>query len=359
MEMQVTPSALEEAKSTGAARFTIGDDELYLVAPRHAKSSPPEPYQDAEKLLQTPVSRAAYSDRTAWLMATLSQLAYWTFESEGGDDVDRLSKALATAGFYLVGTFDSPETGTQAFLAQRPGEYYVLAFRGTEKNRKDILTDLDARFYETPEGKAHRGFSSAYDSVSKDICEILRKRPSGDAEPLFVTGHSLGGALATVATKMLESEFIVSACYTYGSPRVGNAEWSDGLKSPVYRVVNGADGVPLVPASGFLRDFLSWFSDLSPLPILRSTFEKIAQSGFVGFQHVGDFRFLAGTPENASLKKGSAATFARWRHVVVGKLFSALKTFNPSSLSATFADHSIQIYVTKLRKIAHDRNQEE
>jgi len=45
----------------------------------------------------------------------------------------------------------------------------VLAFRGTEKNRKDILNNINARFYNTPSGIAHREFASAFESVERDI----------------------------------------------------------------------------------------------------------------------------------------------------------------------------------------------
>ena len=41
---------------------------------------------------------------------------------------------------------------------------------------------------------------------------------------------------------------ILAACYTFGAPRVGNKGFSSSLQTPVYRVVNPLDTVPLVPA---------------------------------------------------------------------------------------------------------------
>ncbi len=183
-----------------------------------------------------------------------------------------------------------------------------------------------------------------------------------EAEPdlqIFVTGHCLGGALATVATHALEKDFLISSCYTFGSPRVGTAEWSDSVKTPIYRVVNGADGVPMVPGSSVTRTVLTWLPNLPFLTWLKGPVDKFVSSGFVGFQHAGDMRFLAGENESTHLKIGSAAAWARFRYVVVGKFLAALRALNPRTLSATFGDHAISRYVEKLRIIADDRNQTE
>ncbi len=67
-----------------------------------------------------------------------------------------------------------------------------------------------------------------------------------------ITGHSLGGALATHAAVQLVSQGInVEALYTYGSPRVGDnkfSTWFDALvKSVKVRVSHGRDPVPHLP----------------------------------------------------------------------------------------------------------------
>ena len=62
------------------------------------------------------------------------------------------------------------------------------------------------------------------------------KDKSGNKLPVFITGHSLGGALALLTTRALPQD-MVGACYTYGAPRVANYEYFDGMKTPVFRVV--------------------------------------------------------------------------------------------------------------------------
>ena len=159
------------------------------------------------KLLESPIARAAYSDRTAWLMAELSALAYEKFEGtdtdvrelakllaglteeteifqrllclrehlvrSGSADEAKLRAALRVFGFELVGTFN--KAGTQAYLAKSQAQNLaVLAFRGTEKNMRDIKTDLNARFYTDSTGaKTHTGFQNAFAFVKDDIQSAL------------------------------------------------------------------------------------------------------------------------------------------------------------------------------------------
>ena len=66
--------------------------------------------------------------------------------------------------------------------------------------------------------------------------------------PLWVTGHSLGGAMATLASVRLTDEgYKVRAVYTYGSPRVGDRVFRDSYRLANYRFVNDNDLVPHLP----------------------------------------------------------------------------------------------------------------
>jgi predicted lipase len=71
----------------------------------------------------------------------------------------------------------------------------------------------------------HNGFYLGYSSVSslmKKQIELLLQKYRGS--PIYVTGHSLGGALATVAALDIKHTYNPSSMkvYTYGQPRVGN-----------------------------------------------------------------------------------------------------------------------------------------
>ncbi|MEQ8605210.1 MAG: lipase family protein [Marivibrio sp.] len=347
-EAKTLAAAVKEAAARGSLRVETAAGEAWVVVPRIRTTGATPFGPESAGLLSPPVRRAAYSDRTAWLMAELARLAYEPFE-ERGEAVGPFLEALRQAGMTFENGVTDPETDTQAFVVTLPDRFVALVFRGTEKNFTDIRVDLDARFLKTPAGKAHRGFMEAFESVEPAIRDILREtRPD---LPLYVAGHSLGGALASVAAAALDDEFTIGACYSFGSPRVGDAEWSSAIKAPVYRVVNGADGVPLVPLSGLARPILEGLPSFPFLGFLRAPINRLKRAGYVGFQHVGDTRFIRTAGESAQLATGSAAAFARLRHLATSTLVGLIR-LNPAKLSGYYQDHSIARYATLLRKIA-------
>ena len=91
-------------------------------------------------------------------------------------------------------------------------------------------------------------FKAEIDKVWVTLVNILKKRNS--KLPVFVTGHSLGGAMATICCSRLEDEFNDELClflYTYGSPRVGDKKFVDGLCVPHVRFQNNNDVVCKIP----------------------------------------------------------------------------------------------------------------
>jgi len=196
---------------------------------------------DLSPLLNLPLRRAAYSDRTSWYMARCSELAYTHFE-DGQEP--QLRSDLKELGLEFVKGFARDKTC--AFLASND-RFAVLAFRGTEANMQNILTDINIRFHHDRSGaKTATGFSNAYALVAKEIADAIDTLDPG--LPLYITGHSLGGALAAIASTRICPSDRIAACYTYGCPRVGNAEFVNQLwKVPVYRQVHSSDIVPRAP----------------------------------------------------------------------------------------------------------------
>lgn len=274
-------------------------------------------FKDKHRLLSPPVYRAAYSDRMAWILASMSQIAYDLFE-EAGQAEKLLVAKLRGGGFKLIDMFISPETDTQAFLASN-GDFLVLAFRGTEVKKKlDVEIDIRAVRVSTIEGKVHTGFNAAYESVAPSISKSLAQIKD---LPIYITGHSLGAALATIATQNLgkDSRFKdrIAACYTFGSPRVGNDQYDKSFKSPIYRVVNTTDVVTVVPLN------------------------------LMGYTHIGDVRFLDRNPD-----------VIRRRIPILHRslLFMAalFRLFGP-----LVGDHAIKEYRRKLDLVAEKRNPRE
>lgn len=331
----------------------------------------------------TPTYRLAYSDRTAWLMSCMAELAYIRFnppvitESQQeifGKTVDKfvsgekmtllhelidslgydakreegiLAAELGGLNFKLEKLFDNRETGTQAFLASN-ADFLVLAFRGTETTSvKDIRADIKAKKVScATEGKVHQGFKESYESVAGDIQKII-DQAEYEGKPLLITGHSLGGALATIAAKRLTCKAGIAACYTFGSPSVGTAEWISPLKTPVYRIVNAADAVTLLPPSSVTISIVAKACGF--IPGFGKSLSKVIMDKFGGYLHTGDMRYLTNCApgDYQDVQLLPAVTFFY-------RLFGFLNK-NPIR-SKPLADHSIKTYRRKLGIVAQKRN---
>jgi triacylglycerol lipase len=230
--------ALERLKASFATEIKTSDELLAEVAPIAA--------DDVEAI---PSRRAAYSDRTAAFLAKLAMLAYITFE----DDQKRkiLEGMLTHGGVKLLETISIGDT--EAMVAETD-KFVVVAFRGTS-SRAHLKTDIQARLNVARiavDGRCvrvHAGFYAAFRKIEARLREVLTAQD--EAKAVYLTGHSLGGALALVAAAAFGGNDKlgdrIAAVYTFGAPRVGGADFPNLVKAPHYRVVNSGDVVPLVP----------------------------------------------------------------------------------------------------------------
>ena len=89
-------------------------------------------------------------------------------------------------------------------------------------------------------------------AMSLAVFRVLQSEAGLDLarDAKFVAGHSLGGALALMATAELANHDdpdvrdSIAACYTFGCPRAGDASFDLFVKAPLYRITNGVDLVP-------------------------------------------------------------------------------------------------------------------
>jgi len=166
-----------------------------------------------------------------------------------------LSLAVDSWGAQQAEFFD--ESDTQAVVASNRMSTLV-SFRGTQSNSlADWLTDIDADLVPGPMGgEVHVGFYDALSDVWKAIDDYVKLTDPLGRKHLFVTGHSLGGALAMLATARWHEEGRkVSGMYTFGQPRVGDRTFKRNfdfaLKPYAFRLVNNNDIVTRLPQEAF------------------------------------------------------------------------------------------------------------
>ncbi|MCH1485892.1 MAG: lipase family protein [Flavobacteriaceae bacterium] len=160
--------------------------------------------------------------------AQVSKLAYSENNIQGFSEL----------GYPGVAFFE--DSGAQCYVLWS-NHYITIAFRGTEPNEfNDIKADLKAFHHEG----YHKGFFEEYMKLHHEIEEKIEELQKIKQRPIYITGHSLGGAMATVCATFYPEAVEM---YTYGSPRA--LSWSKvrTLKVKHKRHVNNNDVVPKVP----------------------------------------------------------------------------------------------------------------
>lgn len=274
---------------------------------------------ESEDIKSIPTFRAAYSDRTALLMAKLAYRAYEKFDA---DDDSWLAFSDTFRNLGLTGSLGliDREVGTAGFVVAGD-EIIVIVFRGTE-DQLDWLTNVRAAWVTLQGGtRVHTGFFQAYwpirDTLFAKVERLLKTKP----RPVYVTGHSLGGALAVMATAELANHQdasirdSIAACYTFGCPRAGDASFDLYVKVPLYRVTNGVDIVPAVPPAilGYRHvGDTRYFGQLGAAPFRRSPniFQKLWRTSFGLVQLIKTHKLLNIADHNMAVYVGKLAAWA-------------------------------------------------
>ncbi len=307
-----------EASKTSALAAALGSDRLRPIArglapPGAAWGSCVRPYLESPTLRTDAFPAAAFQHH---LVKEVRPGAYLQFFSAG--DIDDRGRAFRDASTQVL------------FARHRELPLVLLVFRGTETSQAaDVMTDLKTwktplaeRGWPASWGSAHAGFVEAFETVEPLLLEKLGEiTERGDR--VWVTGHSLGGGLATLMTARLlrardeGASFDVAGLYTFGSPRVGNKAFAAAFRAAadkhgahVVRVRNGDDVVTSVP--GLMLEYehvgtLAYLTEdeitVGPKGEPKYATSSVADHGISGFgpdgaETSGYFRRLAELAEN-------------------------------------------------------------
>ena len=233
-----------------------------------------------------------------------------------------------------------------AAFAVETTEAFVLGFRGTlplnlgsldgfVTSALDWMNDAQCAFVDPPYagGRIHGGFAESLDAVWGGLLPAIRGRNS--KKPIWITGHSKGGALATLAAARLKSQLHLQAetIMTFGSPRTGDqtfAQEYDRNFRRHFRFEHEDDIVPHLPPASYLFHLL-----IKAVP-------KIAGITLREYRHVGQLKFL---DWNNNVKEGDGDLLAMRREMHYG----ALAIWG--ELDQLGKDHSLGDYVVGLAEL--------
>ncbi len=211
-----------------------------------------------------------FSKVNAFFSAWCSQLVY--------EDQDIVQLALREKHYDTIEIFDKQDT--QAFVASNENSM-IISFRGTS-TLKDAMTDINVDLVDGVGGRVHEGFNIALNYIWRDLYKLILA--SRGKRSLWLTGHSLGGGLACLATAKLvqEKDEPVNGLYTFGQPRTGDRRFAKNFNATfgdkTFRFVNNNDIVTRTPFRsmgyshvgqfkyfdqyGRLRDDMNWWEKL-------------------------------------------------------------------------------------------------
>jgi hypothetical protein len=212
----------------------------------------PEEY-DADAFKGFDASASDFKIGTARALMWFSQLAYETHRRETIDAVFRKWDFTSVDSFSIPKTSPTESFETCGLIGQR-ADAVILAFAGTDPG---VWQNLATDFSPLPRKglDTHGGFAQAATAAQSRIEQAARLCLER-GKPLFVTGHSLGAALAALAAKeasKLQKPVRPRAVYGFGMPRVGGvrfqSDYDQDLGAVTYRLVHGIDLVARVAPS--------------------------------------------------------------------------------------------------------------
>ena len=203
---------------------------------------------DIENLASHHARNMAFDIHTCLVMASFSLLVYDDDVIEQYEGRDNLHQTPYHINRIKI---DNAEV-----IIADSNTCIIVAFKGTD-GFADINDDINIKGVNFGRcGNVHSGFYKQYNSIRQSLYQHLDMLKMERARPVFFTGHSMGGAIASIAGRLYPD--MNYKVYTFGAPRFNTAALPDLESERIYRVVNSQDIVPKFPKLSYTLSSLRY-----------------------------------------------------------------------------------------------------
>ncbi len=214
---------------------------------------------------------------------------------------------------YFNGVEGFDKNSAQAMVVDHD-DYLAVVFRGTDE-LADWVDNVDVRRADRLFGSFHKGFYDSVEDLWAPIEDAVSSALANQPRPVWFTGHSLGGAMATIAAaRYVHKDRPFSGVYTFGQPRCMGRRTSRTFNAEAgrrhYRFQNNNDLVTRLPTRLF------------------------------GFSHVGQFVYI-------SEERELLAAPGRW-YRFLDMVDGALEAVREKGLDM-IADHGMDKYLRAIK----------
>lgn len=237
----------------GVTLFLTPGNEVVVPDDSNDPIPNPRPFLSIQEKLDAPWNT---NDSTDWnaskLLAELCVIAYE-------------EPVFARTKFEQLG-FQSETVNSDSLIGYvlKIGDIAVIVLRGTDPTLADWLADFTINQARTQNGMIHAGFFNGYRPLHPQVKELLKRF---QPKKVWLSGHSLGGALAVVSAYQLiiEGEYKVAGVMTFGQPMVVSSDLKafvePKLKSKYVHFVNDMDPIARVVKPFKHFGHLVWLKD--------------------------------------------------------------------------------------------------
>jgi len=164
---------------------------------------------------------------------------------------------ISPDGMMLKHIIDKNTNVHVAIIISNKCKNIAIVFKGTT-SIGDYYYNFNIFSKQIKNFNIHSGFYGQIKSIMKQIFNIINPYLLNNYN-LYLTGHSSGGANATLLTHFISEKYsnVLIKLITFGCPRVGDAQWKKSFEEKNniihYRITNQNDIVTIIPTINYFH----------------------------------------------------------------------------------------------------------